>query len=221
MGARSSRCSPGKYGMPKPPPRFRKRTGAGACVRPAAAPARSSCAALRRSTRPSGSASRRRGGSPRRPAQSRPICGQQRGTCSTSTPNCLGPPPIFMPEPLSSKSGFTRTATRAGRPSSWRRRASTGSSRADSTLTSTPRPPPAQFGVALAGAGEADLGRVGAGVQRHLQLAGRGHVDAVDQPRHHAHHGRHRVGLHRVVQLDAAGSAARSSATRARSRLRS
>ena len=29
-------------------------------------------------------------------------------------PNCLGPPPIFMPDDLSSKSGLTRTATRAG-----------------------------------------------------------------------------------------------------------
>jgi hypothetical protein len=32
------------------------------------------------------------------------------GTRSASTPNCLGPPPIFMPEDLSSKSGLTRTA---------------------------------------------------------------------------------------------------------------
>ena len=60
------------------------------------------------------------------------------GTTSTSTPNCLGPPPIFMPEPLSSKSGFTRTATRAGKPNSCEARASTGSSRIDSTFTSTP-----------------------------------------------------------------------------------
>ena len=59
------------------------------------------------------------------------------GICSTSTPNCLGPPPIFMPEPLSSKSGLTRTATRAGRPSSPEIAASSCTSRIDSTLTST------------------------------------------------------------------------------------
>jgi hypothetical protein len=39
------------------------------------------------------------------------------GTRSASTPNCCGPPPIFIPEPLSSKSGFTRIATRGRVPS--------------------------------------------------------------------------------------------------------
>ena len=53
-------------------------------------------------------------------------------------PNCLGPPLMRMPEPLSSKSGFTRSATRAGRPRRCEAAASTFSSRADSTLTSTP-----------------------------------------------------------------------------------
>jgi hypothetical protein len=43
-----------------------------------------------------------------------------------------------MPEPLSSKSGLTRRATRAGSPSACEAAASTGSSRRDSTLTSTP-----------------------------------------------------------------------------------
>jgi hypothetical protein len=131
------------------------------------------------------------------------------GTCSTSTPNCLGPPPIFMPEPLSSKSGLTRTATRAGSPAPARPRQH-GSSRGLHVDQHAGGHRLAQLGVALAGAGKADLGRVGAGVQRHLQLAGRGHVDAVDQAGHVAHHGRHRVGLHRVVQLHRRGSAARS-----------
>ena len=89
----------------------------GACS-PAAAPARRTFAAPRRSTRRAGSASRRRGESLRRPARPRRSRASSSGTCSASTPNCLGPPPIFMPEPLSSKSGLTRTATRAGRPSS-------------------------------------------------------------------------------------------------------
>ena len=60
----------------------------------------------------------------------------------------------------------------------------------------------AQLDLALAGAGEADLGRVGAGVQRDLELARRGHVDPVHQPRHAADERRHGVGLHGVVQLD-------------------
>ena len=33
------------------------------------------------------------------------------GTRSASMPNCFGPPPIFMPEVFSSKSGLTRIAT--------------------------------------------------------------------------------------------------------------
>ena len=60
----------------------------------------------------------------------------------------------------------------------------------------------AQFGLALAGPGEADVARVGAGVQRHLQLASGRHVDAADQAGHQRDHGRHRVGLHREMQLD-------------------
>ena len=39
------------------------------------------------------------------------------GTCSESTPNCCGPPPRRMPEPLTWKSGLTRTATRGRMPS--------------------------------------------------------------------------------------------------------
>ena len=39
------------------------------------------------------------------------------GTCSASTPNCCGPPPIRIPEPLTWKSGLTRTATRGRTPS--------------------------------------------------------------------------------------------------------
>jgi len=61
--------------------------------------------------------------------------------------------------------------------------------------------PPLAAVPALARAGKADLGRVGTGIQGHLQLAGRGHVNAVDQGRHQPDHGRHRVGLHRVMQL--------------------
>ncbi len=63
----------------------------------------------------------------------------------------------------------------------------------------------AQFRFALAGAREADLARIGPGVQRHLQLTSGGDVDAVDQLRHQTHHRRHRIGLHRVVQANAGG----------------
>ena len=59
------------------------------------------------------------------------------GTTSTSTPNCLGPPPIFMPEPFSSKSGFTRTATRGAMPSCAPMSFNRWTSRIDSTLSST------------------------------------------------------------------------------------
>ena len=41
------------------------------------------------------------------------------GTRSASTPNCFGPPPIFMPELFNSKSGLTRTATRGRTPAAF------------------------------------------------------------------------------------------------------
>ena len=118
-------------------------------------------------------------------------------------PNCFGPPPIFMPEPFSSKSGLTRTATRAGRPSSAAMRVEQAdlAHRLDVDQHAG-GDRLAQLLGALARPGEADLGRIGAGVERHLQLAGRSHVDAVDLARHEGHQRRHRVGLHRVVQLD-------------------
>ena len=59
--------------------------------------------------------------------------------------------------------------------------------------------------MALAGAGEADLVGVGTAVEGDPQLAAGGHVDAVDKAGHVADQGRHRVGLHRVVELDAGG----------------
>ena len=39
----------------------------------------------------------------------------------------------------------------------------------------------------------------------HVHLAGRGHVDTVHQPAEMPHHGRHRVGLHRIVNFDRLG----------------
>jgi hypothetical protein len=46
----------------------------------------------------------------------RPIDSSASGTHSASIPNCFGPPLIFMPDDFNSKSGLTRTATRAGGP---------------------------------------------------------------------------------------------------------
>jgi hypothetical protein len=60
------------------------------------------------------------------------------GTCSASTPNCFGPPPIFMPEDLSSKSGLTRTATRAAREDRAAMSAARRASRNDSRLIRMP-----------------------------------------------------------------------------------
>ncbi len=59
-----------------------------------------------------------------------------------------------------------------------------------------------QLGRALAGAGKADFARVGARVERDFELTRRRDVDAFDQARHQLHERGHRVGLHRVVQLD-------------------
>ena len=58
-----------------------------------------------------------------------------------------------------------------------------------------------QFGLALAGAGEADAGRVHAGVEGDLHFAAGGHVQAVHQSGQVLDQGRHRVGLDRVVQF--------------------
>ena len=59
-----------------------------------------------------------------------------------------------------------------------------------------------EFLVALAGPGEADPGGRTAGVERGPQLARRCDVESVDQSGHVPDQRRHRIGLHRVVQLD-------------------
>ena len=59
----------------------------------------------------------------------------------------------------------------------------------------------AQLQIALARPGETDFGRLGTGVQRHLQLPRRCDIDTVHQTGHQRHQRRHRVGLHRVMQL--------------------
>ena len=60
----------------------------------------------------------------------------------------------------------------------------------------------AQFATALAGAGKADFRRIRTGIQRHFKLPSRSDIDAIDQARHDTDQRRHRVGFHRVVQLD-------------------
>ena len=91
-------------------------------------------------------------------------------------------------------------------------RASARISRSDSTLSRMPAAIAWASSASLL-PGPAKLICAGghAGVERHLQLAAGGDVDAVDQAGHVLHQRRHRVGLHRVVQLDlAAGRCARS-----------
>ena len=63
----------------------------------------------------------------------------------------------------------------------------------------------AQFVVVLARAREADFTRIGPSVESDLQFASRGDVDAVDTGGHVGDQCRHRIGLHRIVQLDLGG----------------
>ena len=215
IGARSSGSSPGKYGMPKPPPMLSTCTGAGAAAASRIASSTRLPLRLADRLRLAGSASRCRCESPRRRGRGGRSRSSSAGTTSASTPNCLGPPPIFMPDDFSSKSGLTRTATRArqaGARATDARGCST--SRADSTLTRMPAASAcASSASLLAGPGEADLARRHAGVERDLELAAGGDVDAVDDARHERDERRHRIGLHRVVQLDRGGRCRRSSAT--------
>ena len=123
--------------MPKPPPRLTKRSGAGADSARRQASSYDFCCA-------SQIAAARRFCDPEKrwkPSQLRPaaaISSSSAGTCSALTPNCLAPPPIFIPEPFSSKSWLTLTASRAATPSSAEIVASSPTSRRDSILIRTP-----------------------------------------------------------------------------------
>ncbi len=129
-----------------------------------------------------------------------------------------------MPEDLSSKSGLTRTATRAGRPQlRGDTRASTSISRTDSTLTQDAgaRPPARARASLLPGPGEADLARRHAGIERDPQLARRRRRRARRRCRAMwRDERRHRIRLHRVVQLDRRPAGAAGAARRARRALR-
>ena len=125
------------------------------------------------------------------------------GPVSASTPNCWGPPPIRMPEPLTRKSGLTRTATRGRIP----RRSPIATTRCGLVrrldLDVTPGGDRlAELGVGLARPGEADPVGRDPGVQRDPQLAGRRDVEAVDERREMLDDRGHRVGLHRVPDRD-------------------
>ena len=60
-----------------------------------------------------------------------------------------------------------------------------------------------ELGVGLAGTGKTDTVGRHAGIQRLGQLARRGHVEAVDHGREESHQRRHRIGLDRIVQIEA------------------
>ena len=59
-----------------------------------------------------------------------------------------------------------------------------------------------QLLATFSGAGKADVSWICTAVEGNLQFAARGHINAVDQRCHVAHQRRHRVGLHRIVQLN-------------------
>ena len=60
------------------------------------------------------------------------------------------------------------------------------------------------FGT-LSGACEADVAGVGTTIEGHLEFVGRSNVDAIDPFCHIVDDGRHRIGLHCVVDLDFGG----------------
>ena len=124
-----------------------------------------------------------------------------------------------MPEVLSSKSGFTRTATlrpRAGRGA--RSRPARAISRSDSTLSTMPAATARSSSARrLAGPGEADevAARAGSRARRCISRA-----EATSRPStsggHVAHDAGHRVRLHRVVQMQPRPAAPRAARRRGR-----
>ncbi len=127
------------------------------------------------------------------------------GTWSASMPKCLGPPPIFMPERLELEVGVDSDRDTRGQPQlGAQSRLSSETSRSRLDVEQHPSSDClAQLAFCLARPGEADLSRCRTRIQRHQQFTGRGHVNAVHQPRHAADQRGKRVGLHRVVQLHA------------------
>jgi hypothetical protein len=107
-----------------------------------------------------------------------------------------------MPEDFSSKSGLMRRTSLGAMPSCL----AEARQRADLALgleVAAPRRRPSRSDSRLSLLpGPAKLMRPApSGVERDPLLAAGGDVDAVDQARHVLHHGRHRVGLHRVMQF--------------------
>ena len=128
------------------------------------------------------------------------------GTSSASTPNCCGPPPIRIPEPLTWKSGLTRTATRGRIPSCSPIIATRSASVSDSISIVTPGGDRlGELGRGLARAGEADVIGWHRRVERDQHLGRGGDVEGVDQPAEVLDHRGHRVGLDRVAEVDPGG----------------
>ena len=187
--------------MPKPPPMFRILTGAGAARASSIASATAFCcastiASARRFCEPL------KMWNPTNVSGSLPICSSTAGTRSASMPNCFGPPLIFMPEVLSSKSGFTRTATcgRSAGPACDLGQSLDLELRLD-VENDARRDCSLELCRRLAGAGEADQLRPHAGIERHSHFARRGDVEPVDERSHVAHDVGHRIRLDRVVQM--------------------
>lgn len=156
------------------------------------APVRTTSAAPRKWIPPSGSGSRQTGETLQNQGHFYRSAPAVREPARRPQRRVLGAATHFMPEPLSSKSGLTRTTTRAGRDSSLEMAPSSSTSRGgfdiDQNAGSSGLP---EFRLAFARPGKADFTRIGAGIERDLQFASRGNVDAIDQPGHIADHSRH------------------------------
>ena len=133
------------------------------------------------------------------------------GTSSASMPNCCGPPPIRMPDPLTWKSGLTRIAI-LGRipsrlPASTMRAASVREFHFDRHAC---RHCLAELRRRLARPSETDARRRHGGVERGLHFKSGRDVEGIDEARQMLNDRGHRIGLDRVAQLHVRGQGARS-----------
>jgi hypothetical protein len=189
--------------MPKPPPMFRWRTGAGAwSARATASSTMLVCASLMisalRFCEPA------KMWKPTNSRSSRPSSSSMAGTRSASTPNCWAPPPMRMPDPLRVKSGLTRTATRGRRPCAMASAAARRISPSLSRWTTMPAETAcASSASVLPGPAKLMPRRRQRRVQGQLQLQRRGDVETVDPAREMLDDRHHRVGLDRIAERHA------------------
>ena len=197
----SSGVSPAKYGMPNPPPRF--TCGMPAPIASARRPASCDRRCLRLDHRRRIERLAAGIDVQAAPLGPRPddLAGQSPATRGASTPNGFAPPPIFMPEPRSSK--VRVDADRQPRPhteplADGQRTAHLARRFAIQRHPSGDRR--LQLAVALARSGEADRARHASRRKRPRQLAARGDVEPIHHACHQFEDWRVRVGLHGIMQ---------------------